>query len=440
MLDKIKKSINQHNLLVENEKVIVGFSGGADSVALLFSLKALGYNVIALHVEHGIRGEESLQDASFAKNFCLTNNIDFFIEHINVPEFAKNNGFSLETAARIERYRILNEYSKKYQCPIAVAHNKNDQAETVLMHLLRGSGLNGLVGMRYRSDNIIRPLLDVTRDEIEIFNAKNNLNFVNDSTNSSNDYTRNKIRNIVIPVLNDVVNGNCVETITQCAEILSKYNEYINSVTEEYTKNYITYSKNKVELQIADVPYIIFIELIKKSIELLSGNIVDIEKTHLESVYLLSLNESGKEVHLPYSIKVKKIYDRLVFTNSVESFETEYDFTLNKAYIWQNRTISSCITDNRIVQPDCEYLDYDKLPSNLTLRTRKSGDFIYPIGSKGKCTLKKYFIDKKVPLDLRNKIPLLTCESEIFAILGYTVSEKVKITDKSKNIIKIYME
>ena len=296
MLDKIKKCIDQHNLLAENEKVIVGFSGGADSVALLFSLKTLGYNVIALHVEHGIRGDESLYDASFTKNFCKEKDIPFYIEHINVPEFAKNNGFSLETAARIERYRIFNEYSKKFQCPIAVAHNKNDQAETVLMHLLRGSGLNGLVGMKYRSDNIIRPILDVTRNEIEFFNAKNNLDFVNDSTNSSNDYTRNKIRNIVIPVLNDVVNANCVETITQCAEILSKYNEYINSVTEEYTKNYITYSKNKVELKITNIPYIIFIESIKKSIELLSGNIVDIEKTHLESMYSLSLNESGKEV------------------------------------------------------------------------------------------------------------------------------------------------
>lgn len=440
MLEKVKNCITNNNLLKENDTVIVGFSGGADSVALLFALKSLGYNVLALHVEHGIRGEEALQDALFSKNFCKANDITFYIEHINVPEFAKDNGFSLETAARIERHRIFNEYSKKFNCPIALAHNKNDQAETVLMHLLRGSGLNGLTGMKYSSNNVIRPLLDVSRDEIEVFNAKNNLSYVTDSTNLSNEYTRNKVRNKVIPLLNEVLGVNCVDNITECASILDEYNNYILSTTKDYEKQYIVINKNNVTLKIADVPYIIFIELIKRSLEIINGNIVDIEKVHLENVYELTNKESGKEIHLPYGIKAKRIYDQIVFTNSADDFEIQYDFISEKEFLWQDSKINSCFTTLVIKDCLCEHLDFDKLPESLTLRTRKSGDFIYLLGSKGKCTLKKYFIDKKIPQNLRNSIPLLAKDNEIYAIIGYTVSEKAKITDSTKKILKIYME
>lgn len=440
MLNKIKRCIADNDLLETNSTVIVGFSGGADSVALLYSLNNLGYNVLALHIEHGIRGEEAINDADFAENFCKKYNLKFFVEHINVPEFAEKNGFSLETAARIERYRIFNEYSKKYSCPIAVAHNKNDQAETVLMHLLRGSGLNGLVGMKYKSGNIIRPLLDVSRNEIEIFNAKHNLDFVVDSTNLSNQYTRNKIRNTVIPVLNDVFGTNCIDNITQCSNILSQYNQYIDSVTEEYQKQYITCDKNSVRLKIGDVPHIIYIELIKKSLELLNGNIVDIEKVHLENVYSLIDKESGKEHHLPYGIKAKKVYDEIIFSDYDKSFCAEFPFKELKNYNWQDKTIKSNYTDKVIKQPFCEYIDADKLPEGVFLRTRKSGDYIFPLNLKGKCTLKKYFIDKKIPSYLRNSLPLLAKDSEILAILGYTVSDKVKLTDKTRKILKIYME
>lgn len=440
MLEKVKNCIKKNNLINENDTVIVGFSGGADSVSLLFALKKLGYNVLALHVEHGIRGEESLQDALFAKNFCKEHDIPFYVEHINVPEFAKNNGFSLETAARIERHRVFSEYSKKFNCPIALAHNKNDQAETVLMHLLRGSGLNGLTGMKYISKNVIRPLLDVSRDEIEVFNAKNNLSFVTDSTNLSNDYTRNKIRNRIIPLLNEELGINCVDNITECASILEEYNSYIALVTRDYEDKYIVKNKNDVTLDIADIPHVIFIELIKRALEIINGNIVDIEKVHLNNVFELTKKESGKEVHLPYGIKAKRIYNQIVFTNKTDDFNMKYDFVPENEIIWQDNKINSCFTSLVIKDCLCEHLDFDKLPKDLTLRTRKSGDFIYPLGSKGKCTLKKYFIDKKIPLSLRNSVPLLAKDNEIYAIIGYTVSEKAKITDSTKKILKIYME
>ncbi len=440
MLEKVKNCILTNNLLAENQTVIVGFSGGADSVSLLYALKKLEYNVKALHVEHGIRGEEALQDAIFAKNFCKQHNIEFFVEHINVPEFAKMNGFSLETAARIERHRIFNEYSKKYNCPIALAHNKNDQAETVLMHLLRGSGLNGLTGMKYQTNNVIRPLLDVSRDEIEVFNAKNNLSFVIDSTNLSDQHTRNKIRNNVIPLLNNTLGINCVDNITQCASILDEYNNYIFTVTNDFSKNLISQNENCITLDISDIPHVIFIELIKLAIKKVNGNIVDIEKIHLENVFELTKKESGKEIHLPYGIKAKRIYNQIFFSNTIDDFTAEYDFFIDKDYLWINNYVKSCITSTVIKDCVCEHLDFDKLPENLTLRTRKSGDFIYPLGTKGKCTLKKYFIDKKIPQNLRNSIPLLAKNSEIYAILGYSVSEKVKISDSTNKILKIYME
>lgn len=438
MLEKIKANIENNNLLSFDENVVVGFSGGADSSLLVYALNKLGYKVIAVHIHHGIRGDEADRDMLFAENFCKQYNITFFCEKRDIPAIAKESGESLETSARFERYKILNQYALNYNAKIAVAHNKNDQAETVLMHLLRGSSLNGLCGIQFKTNNIIRPLLNISRNEIECFNKEHFIDYVYDSTNFCQHYTRNKLRLDIIPRLSDAFSVDAVENISKCAETLSEYNEYINSFVDEYEKQYILKEENKIVLQKNNLPRMINIELIKRAIKLLNGNIVDIEKIHLESVYSLFEKESGKEVHLPFNVKAKKIYDDISFFTQNDTFHAQYNFQPNEIYQWQNNSITSCFVEKFKKEKNCEFLDFSKLPQNLVLRTREKGDYIYPLGSDGKCSLKKFFIDKKIPSDIRNELPLLALGSEIYAIIGYTVSDKVKITTESTEILKVF--
>ena len=438
MLNKIKDNILKYNLIEKNEKIVVGFSGGADSALLVYSLKKLQCNVCAVHIHHCIRGVEADRDAAFAKSFCKKYDILFFEEKVDIPFLAKEKNLSLETCARDERYRILNLYADKFNAKIAVAHNKNDQAETVLMHLLRGSGLNGLCGMQFKSGKIIRPLLNVSRDNIEEFNKDNGIEYITDSTNNINDYTRNKIRLDVIPFIDKLLNTDSINALAKCAETLNNYNTFINDTVSQYAKNYVTLLKDEVVLKIDTLPYVIQIELIKRCIKMLNGNIVDIEKTHFENICSLKEKNSGKEIHLPYGIKVKKIYNSLHFTKNNENFSAEYFFEFNKTYQWKNKFISSSIVNTFQKQKNCEFVDLNKLPSDLVLRTRREGDYICPLGLKGKCTLKKYFIDKKIPINVRNELPLLAKDNEVFLIMGYTVSEKVKITSSTTEFLKLF--
>ncbi len=439
MLNKIRAAIENHSLLAPGETVIVGLSGGADSCALLLSLRALGYSVCAIHVNHGIRGEEALRDEEFARSLCISLSVPFYCERIDIPRTASEKKLSTETAARIERYRIFEEYSKKLSAKIAVAHNKNDQAETVLMHLLRGSSLNGLCGMKYRNGNVIRPLLDVTRDEIEAYCKENGVDFVTDSTNLKTDASRNVMRLEILPTLTALY-PDAVSSITSCARLLSEYDMFISDTVSSLFDTLAVVNDRTVALKITDVRYILRCELIKKALLTLNGDLVDIESSHIESIASLWEKQSGKEIYLPFNIRVKRIYSTVEFSFARQTFSAEYEFFPQKTYIWADGFVSSRFAESTKREANSEYLDFDQLPDHITLRTRRSGDRIKKLNCNGSCTLKKYFIDKKIPESIRDRIPLIACGNDILAVIGYTVSDDVKITKNTKKILNIYRE
>lgn len=434
LLNKVKEFIKQNNLLFDKQNVIVGFSGGADSTVLLFTLKTLGYTPIALHVNHQIRGQEALRDEEFARSFCNKHNIRFFAESVCIPQLAKEKAISLETCARQERHRIFFEYSQKFDCPVAVAHNKNDQAETVLMHLMRGCGLNGICGIAPKNKHLIRPLLAISRDEIETFAKENNLDFIIDSTNLADDCARNKLRlNVLAPLYKNF--PDALDNIFDSALLLSQYAEFVKAECDKLFNKNSRFEDGKLFLKVDCYDKIQFAELIRRAFEKLNGSTVDLEHVHIDAV--IALSESGKQLDLPFDTHVLKVYDELVFFKNDNAFSFCQSFVPFKEYSFNKKTIVSSTAKARVAQKNTEFFDLDKLPQGVCLRTRQSGDFIKRIGLDGTCTLKKYFIDKKIPITKRDTIPLLAKDNEVLLILGYTVSEKIKIDKNTKNILMI---
>ncbi len=454
-LDVIRETIKKHNLLKPKQTVIVGISGGADSVVLARVLYLHDYNVICVHVEHGIRGEESLRDAEFVQRFCDGYGLKLYIEHINVPALAKKQKTSIENAARIARYKIFEKYSKMYDdAPIAVAHHKLDQAETVLLHLSRGCGLTGLCGMKYKNGKIIRPMLDLDRYTLENYIKLNKIEYVVDSTNFLEDYTRNKIRNTIIPYLNHNLSVDFADKLVSCANIMHDYRRYFDELIDEYEKDF-RFEDYSLYFEVkSSTPRVILIEIIQRAINVLHGSLVDITKAQLDEIYALVYKPSGKRVQLPVGITIKKVYNKLVFSKWVPYTGFEYDFVPGRDYSWYVRKVYTRYVTEVTPKPryeeyaysvkpiyTFEHIDVDKLPKGkIVLRTRRSRDFIYPLGAGGKCTLKKYMIDKKFPEFRRDFVPVLAHNNEVFAVIGLCISEKVKIDENTTRIVKITEE
>jgi tRNA(Ile)-lysidine synthase len=242
MVKKVIDTIKKNSLLEKNESVVVALSGGADSTALLLILTELGYNVSAIHINHLIRGDEAERDVEFCVKLCEKLGVLLRVEKVNIPEISNKIKKGLEETARIERYRIFSEYD----CKVATAHNADDNAETVLFHLIRGSGLKGFCGIPIKRDNIIRPLLYSSRKEIVSFLQHRNQDFVNDSTNFQNDYTRNKIRNEIIPIIREI-NPNFTSSVEKSVKSIQLDEGYLEDCVSNFRGNF-------ENIPVADIP------------------------------------------------------------------------------------------------------------------------------------------------------------------------------------------
>lgn len=293
IIDKIYRYIEQNNMLTDCERVVVGLSGGADSVCLLMVLKGyierrrLQTELCAVHVNHGIR-QEAGDDEEFARALCERMGVEFMAYHIDAAGLAKQLGMSVEEAGRKERYRIFNEACKGRNARIAVAHHMNDQAETVLMNLSRGTSLKGIGGIRPVRDNIIRPLLSVTRAEVEEVLKDFNQPYVTDATNLCNDYTRNSLRNVVIPYMTEKVNAHTVENIADAAEELQKNFDFIEAEAKKAYDKHV-YVGDTVVLRLygeefAGLHEVIRKRVIYKAVHALTQTAKDIYKVHVNAV------------------------------------------------------------------------------------------------------------------------------------------------------------
>ena len=323
MKQKVIETIKKYNLIKSGDKIVLGVSGGPDSITMLDILKDLketmNFEIYVVHVNHMIRGQDAINDQKYVENYCNKNNIEFYTKAIDVQEIEKSKKIGVEEAGRIARYEAFEEILKKTNSnKIATAHNKNDKVETIIMHILRGSGVSGLKGISPIRDNkFIKPLIECSREEIEKYCEINKLNPCIDKTNFENSYTRNKIRNIVIPYIKEQFNPNIVETIERLSEVISSEDEYISEITQkEYEKLLISKQENQIEIKLKEfniLDNVIKSRLILLVVKNIFGSIQGIEKINIVDIIKLCKNNIGNKFLMPNKnlkvmIKDKKIY------------------------------------------------------------------------------------------------------------------------------------
>ncbi|AUG56238.1 tRNA lysidine(34) synthetase TilS [Acetivibrio saccincola] len=460
IVEKVLKDIKDKNLIERGDTVVVGLSGGPDSVCLLHVLKSIekimNIKIKAVHVNHMLRGQDSFDDEEYVKILCKKLNVDLRTEQINLADIAKKKKLSIEEAGREERYRIFEKAAKEFNGDkIAVAHNKNDQAETVLMNIIRGTGLSGLRGMDFKRGKIIRPLLGIDRLEIEGYCNKYKLKPRIDRTNLESIYTRNKIRLDLIPYINESFSTDIVSKLVKMSEIIKNENDFIEYYTDKlYNKALVKRSEGEVELNTEifnNYHKGVKGRILRKAIKEVTGFIRGIESIHIDDAIGLALDgRVGAVIHLPHKIRVEKSY-RTLKVYQFKGFPQVnlYNVKLNipgDTLVQEDKFILRASIINGLNTADykknqktskVQYFDYDKLKGGINIRKREGGDIIKPVNSNGTKKLKKYFIDEKIPIDIRNHIPLVAKGKEIVWIIGYVISDKFKITKDTQKILKL---
>lgn len=458
MKRQVLKTIKDYKMFEVYDKVIVGVSGGPDSMCLLnilISLRCeLKIEIAVAHVNHCLRGEFSDGDQKYVQSYCYDNGIAFYSKKIDVSTISKENSISCETAGRIERYKFFEELMQKLKFQkIALAHNANDQAETVLMRMMRGTGLEGITGIKpVRDKVIVRPIIEVKRETIEKYCLDNNLNPRIDKTNFENIYTRNKIRLELIPFMRENFNPEIVGALNRLASTLRVDNEYLEMLATQKYKHFCDIKLDKIIIrsEAFNENIAILTRIIRQSLSQMSGNLKNFDKIHIYDIIKIQKHSTGGRITLPNNINAINNYGdiEIVCTEEkkYEFDEFNYKLRLGENHITElNMDISlKLIKKEEILNINSgkliKYFNYDRINGDIVLRNKKDGDKITPLGMNGSKKLKNIFIDLKVPRQKRNKIPLLIFNGEIAWIIGYKMSEAFKIDENTNNIIEVKIE
>lgn len=448
---QILEYMKKYHMAETGDGILAAVSGGADSVCLLLVLEELsedlGIHLAAFHLNHGLRGTEADRDEAYVRELCASHGIPLKVVHEQVRDYAAGHGMSEEEAGRVLRYQHLEAAAKEFDCQwIATAHHKSDNVETVLMNLFRGSGFRGIGGIRPVRGNIIRPLLQVSRQEVENYLNKKKVGWCEDSTNQETEYGRNKLRNQLLPWLREQVNEQVDAHILKTAEFACQADEYFSSLAETLLED----GECRISTEVFDAqPEIVKSYLLRAMIRRCSGSEKDISARHLNAICALTGPGGGTSVALPCGLCAVRGYDMLEILSEsdeengkktekeeicVEPGQTCY---LEKmGYFVEIRTFS---LENKMEIPkkQCtKWFDYDKIKGTLYIRTREAGDY-YLIGDGKKKRLKRFFIDEKIPEAVRGTIPLLAEGNHVLWIFGYRISEHYKLSDSTRTVLEV---
>ncbi len=451
--------MNTYHMLQAGDTVAAGISGGADSVCLLFVLcnirKYLPFRLIAVHVNHLIR-EEAGEDAAYVERLCREWGCPYRYVEEDVEGYARDNHMSVEEAGRFLRYQAFARVLREADAPdgkIAVAHNQNDNAETVLFHLFRGSGLAGLAGIRPVRDNVIRPLLGIPRCEIEAFLRENQIACRIDRTNYDDTYTRNRIRHHLLACGEREICERAVSHIYDASVVISEADAYIGRCTEQALQRCAVVRETEIVLEqaafVREDP-VIQKRLLLLAMQRLSGG-RDIGAVHVRLFRELFLRPGNGRIDLPHGMTALREYGNVrllrdggrTVSETAERAAWEQALQIPGEICLPGGLCVACSLlpyQKRQIIPQKTYtkwFDYDKIVKSLVLRTRRTGDWLLTRTDGGRKTLKAYMIDEKIPRALREQIPVVADGGHIMWVVGYRISDYYKVDEQTKTVLQI---
>jgi tRNA(Ile)-lysidine synthase len=414
----------------------------------------LKFSLCCAHINHGLRGEAADSDEAFVKALCVNMGIDFYSKKFDVARLAEENKITCEEAGRNVRYSFFEEIKTRYGYnKVATAHNKNDNAETVLMRIIRGTGIDGLAGIPYiRNDGVIRPILDISREQVEEYCTENNLEFCTDATNLENDFTRNKVRNMLIPFIEREFNAKISDSLIRLSDSAEEDSKFLKS----YTKRLYQRLGNPIPGSKLNTLHIDSLKLLEKPIltrvlQLAAekSSPAKLEKKHICDIIELLNKNTGASINLPQGLVAEINYGWLTFSGPLDKIEVKSnadgffaDIAIGDTVCIEALGKEISIREENAKEYKCKIneiaADIDKIGFQpLFLRSRRDGDKIVWFSDGKAKKIKNIFIDEKIPQKDRNKIPLLATGDEIIAIVGSRVSEKYKITKDSERALVI---
>lgn len=445
-------TIRTWKMIQPRERVLAGVSGGADSVCLLMVLlelqKEMEFAIKVVHVEHGIRGEESLRDAAYVKKLCEEHGVEYECVSCDIPAMAKREKLSTEEAGRIARYEAFEQIGREWNATkIAVAHNQNDQAETILWNLARGSGLDGAAGIRPVRGKIIRPLLECSRSEIEEFLRKKGVTWCEDCTNRELDYTRNIIRNQLLPDMEKQLNTKAIAHLAAFGTEMRRTEEFLQTLEEEACREMAVIRPGEARIEVGKFrgeAVLLQERIIRSCLKKAGCGLKDLQREHIEGIRNLADMQSGKKVSLPGKWTAYREFDVLVIQKESETSKKELP-EIQLKIPGETRTGKGIFTTRIILnenQPIIEkkytkWLNYDKISSSILLRGRKTGDYLVVNRQGGRKKLKAYLTEEKIPADQRGNVWLLTCGEEVLWVVGHRISEAYKVEKSTEKILEI---
>ncbi len=463
-LEKVKQLIRETGMLRNCTHVVAGVSGGADSVFLFYALRQLeseyGFRLHIVHVNHEIRGAEADEDEQFVRDLCGKYGVPLAVRRRNIPELARQQGMTLEEAGRYARYEIFHEEARKLDgdVRIALAHHQNDVAETLLFQMARGCSLDGMASIRPVRDNVIRPLLAVTKEEILAYLTERSIPWREDSTNADNDAVRNRLRHDVIPYLIREINAGTVSHFAAEAADCAEAADFIREEAARRAGRYVSCgSAENCDYVISDgiqeEPDILRREIIRQTLARLTGSLKDISRVHIVGVDGLFRHSAGAELDLPYGLVAER--DRTGVHLRRRERGNEYvpcsgEGTQKRVapllpetaetfggYAFSAELISredGAIPEKRYTK----WFDYDTINTfSMTIRYREPGDFLTVNAEGGRKKLSDYFTDEKVPVQLRDRIPVLASGKEIIWIVGMRIGYRFRVSPETKRVLSV---